>query len=81
MGVRVVLVLLLLGVAAAGACVQTLPSDWSEPRRDPDPTVDPTRVETGNPWDNEGARSNERVEVPSADPDILVDGGAGTDAS
>lgn len=27
-----------------------LREDWAEPRRDPDPFADPTRVETGNPW-------------------------------
>ncbi len=46
----------LLAVAVAGACVSSgvgpgvLREDWNQPRRDPDPTRNPTEEPSGNPW-------------------------------
>jgi hypothetical protein len=39
-----------------------LREDWSQPRRDPDPTRNPTEEPTGNPWASE---SDEHINPPS----------------
>lgn len=53
------MVVLLAGVVVAAACVSSrvgpgvLREDWSQPRRDPDPTRNPAEEPRGNPWADE----------------------------
>jgi hypothetical protein len=48
-----VLVLLVSGCITNRIAPGVLREDWREPRRDPDPTANPTEQQTGNPWASE----------------------------
>jgi hypothetical protein len=62
--------ILVLGPAPAG-CVSShvgpgvLREDWNQPRRDPDPTRNPTEELRGNPWATE---TEERIPPPGEEP-------------
>ncbi len=64
---RIVPAALALAAALSGACVSNrlapgvLREDWNQPRRDPDPTRNPTAEPTGNPWATE---TEDRIPPP-----------------
>lgn len=58
--------MLLLALALTGCITNrvgpgVLREDWSQPRRDPDPTRNPTEEPSGNPW---ASKNQERIAPP-----------------
>lgn len=59
------IVLLTVGCVTNRVGPGVLREDWNQPRRDPDPTRNPTEEPRGNPWSEERA---ERVPPPGEEP-------------